>query len=103
MLIVVVSRFSCGVGGAYIVGGFFVYATLRTLQPQALRPSKSSPDTVQMAAFFANSKKEHRLQQLIEENLQQTSITRSGSPHNALHCLVMLILRCFGTVCLPQT
>ena len=33
----------------------------RTLQSSLLLPS---PDTVQMAAFFTNSKKEHRLQQL---------------------------------------
>ena len=85
MLIVLVSRFSCGVGGAYIVGGVFVYATLRTLQPQALRPSKSSPDTVQMAAFFANSKKEHRLQQLKKTYNRLQSLAQARP---IMHCIV---------------
>ena len=42
-----------------------------------------SPDTVKMGTFLANS-----LSSTVEESLQQTSIARSGSPHNALHSLV---------------
>ena len=44
-----------------------------------------STDTVKMGMFLANS-----LSTTVEESLQQTSIARSGSPHNVLHSLVVM-------------
>ena len=77
--------------GELVWGGYVLYHTIIVHSSCTLQSSLllHSPDTVKMGMFLANS-----LYSTVEENLQQTSITRSGSPHNALHSLVVMRAFC---------
>ena len=61
---------------------YYIVHSSHTLQSSLLLPS---PDTVQMATFFTNSKKEHRLQQLKKIYNRLQSLAQA---HPTMYCIL---------------